>query len=455
MNRPSPRRGVNPRRHVSRAIALGVASLVGVAGSPLGMAHAASDPAISNARTSLISVSSAGLQGSDYRSEAFAVSASGRYVAFTSAASNLVPGDTNETWDVFVRDRWVGTTTRISESSTGAQANSSSYGLTMTPDGRYVVFASDATNLVRGDTNGALDAFLWDRRSGMTSRISVSNTGGQVNASSYEAVISGDGRYVAFSSDASDVVAGDTNQAWDVFVRDRVAGTTRRVSLTVTSGQSNSGSASPAISADGRYVTFASDASNLVRGDTNNVGDIFVRDQWTNSTSRVSLSTGGGQANSGSASGGMSVDGRHVVFTSEASNLVRDDTNSFGDIFVRDLWTNTTSRVSVSTTGDQSNEHSYGPAMNADGRYITFTSDATNLAPGDTNSFGDIFVRDLWTNTTSRVNLSATGDQSNEYSYGPAINSDGRYIAFSSYASNLVASDTNNLGDVFLRDRLG
>jgi TolB protein len=430
---------------------VGVASLVGVAASPLGVAYAAPDPATSNAGTSLISVSSAGRQGSDYRSEAFAVSASGRYVAFTSAASNLVPGDTNETWDVFVRDRWASTTRRISESSTGAQANSSSAGLSMTPDGRYIVFASDATNLVPGDTNSAFDAFVWDRRSGTTSRVTLSETGGQVNASSNEAVISGDGRFVAFSSDASDVVAGDTNQAWDVFVRDRSAGTTRRVSLTVTGGQSNGGSASPAISADGRYVTFASDASNLVRGDTNNVGDVFVRDQSADTTSRVSLSTGGGQANSGSASGGMSVDGRHVVFTSEASNLVRGDTNSFGDIFVRDLWTNTTSRVSVSTTGAHSNEHSYGPAMNADGRYITFTSDATNLVPGDTNGFGDIFVRDLWTNTTSRISVTTTGAQSNEYSYGPAINADGRYIAFSSYASNLVASDTNNVGDVFLR----
>lgn len=390
-----PIRSISRRRSSTGMVIVCVAGLVVLAGSSLGTAQAASGRAAASSSTTLISVSSGGEQGVDYRSEALAVSASGRYVAFTSAASNLVPGDTNETWDVFVRDRWAATTARISESSAGVQANSSSYGLMMSPDGRYILFGSDATNLVRGDTNAAFDVYLWDRRSGLTSRVSLSDSGGQLNASTYGGAISADGRYVTFNTAASDVGGGrDANEASDVFVRDRVAGTTRRVSQSNGGGQANGASDSSAISADGQFVTFTSEASNLVRGDANGFADIFVWDRRTSTTSRVTRSADGRGTDNGSTLGGINSDGRYITFTSDASNLVAGDTNGFGDIFLWDRQTDTISRMSLTTAGGQSNDYSYAPAINADGRYVAFSSYASNLVPTDTNNLVDAFLRD-------------------------------------------------------------
>jgi TolB protein len=346
-------------------------------------------------RTSRVSVSSTEDQATEFRSEAFSVSGDGRYVAFTSAAPNLVAGDTNETWDVFVRDRLAGTTTLVSMSSTGDQGNSSSFGQTMSPDGRYVTFASDATNLVPGDTNAAFDAFLHDRLAGTTSRISVSSAGAQANAGSFDPAISPDGRYVAFTSDAFNLVLGDTNNVGDVFVRDRQLGTTTRVSVSTSGRQANNGSAVSAMSAHGRYVAFTSDASNLVPGDTNNISDVFIRDRQLGTTTRVSVSTSGGQADNASYNPRISADGRYVAFTSDASNLVPGDTNNIGDVFIRDRRAETTNRVSVSSRGAQGNDYSYGPAINVDGRFVAFSSLASNLVPGDTNNVGDAFLRSL------------------------------------------------------------
>jgi Tol biopolymer transport system component len=206
-----------------------------------------------------------------------------------------------------------------------------------------------------------------------------------------------------------------------------------------------------AISADGRHVAFTSDASNLVPGDTNDVGDVFVRDRRSATTARVSVSTGQTQANNTSIGSTISADGRHVAFTSEASNLVPGDTNDVGDVFIRDRQLGTTARVSVSSTRSQGNNASYDPRVSADGRYVAFTSDASNLVHRDTNDIGDVFIRDRGASKTARVSVSSTRTQSNDYSYGPAINIDGKFVAFSSNASNLVSGDTNGVGDAFLR----
>ncbi len=206
-------------------------------------------------------MSSNGAEGND-QSRDPAISSDGRYVAFGSDASNLVSGDTNAARDVFVRDRKLGTTRRVSVSSTETQGNSVSFGLpAISSDGRYVAFGSDASNLVPGDTNRSADVFVRDRKLGTTRRVSVSSTETQGNSpvSFGPPAISSAGRYVAFGSDASNLVSGDTNGSADVFVRDRKLGTTRRVSVSSTGAQGDSGSFGPVISSRGRYVSFSSD----------------------------------------------------------------------------------------------------------------------------------------------------------------------------------------------------
>lgn len=344
-----------------------------------------------------VSVSSAGLEGNtssgNTGGQPSSVSSDGRYVAFDSAASNLVLGDTNLAIDVFVRNLVAGTTTRVSVDSTGAQANGHSTAPSTSADGRYVAFESSASNLVPSDTNGVTDMFLRDLAAGTTSRVSVDSTGGQANGNSRSPSTSPDGRYVAFDSAASNLVLGDTNLATDVFVRDRVAGTTTRVSVDSQGVQGLGGSFRPSISSGGGFIAFDSQASNLVLGDTSGF-DVFVRDLGAGTTTRVSMNETGGQANGNSVGPSISRDGRYVAFGSAASNLVVGDTNLATDVFVRDRVAGTTSRVSVDATGGQANGGSWHPSISADGRYVTFPSTASNLVPGDTNGAPDVFRYD-------------------------------------------------------------
>ncbi|MCY2993852.1 MAG: hypothetical protein NTY19_39145, partial [Planctomycetota bacterium] len=362
------------------------------------------------------------------------ISADGRYVAFRSDASNLVSGDSNGWADIFVRDMLSHTTSRVSVDTAGTQANGFSEDPSISADGRYVAFRSNASNLVSGDTIGSTDIFVRDTLSNTTSRVSLDTAGNQANNVSLTQSISADGRYVAFMSGASNLVSGDTNFSIDIFVRDTLSNTTSRVSVDTAGTQANSDSYTPSISADGRYVAFESQASNLVSGDTNGTRDIFVRDRQSNTTSRVSLDTAGNQANNFSLTQSISADGRYVAFMSGASNLVSGDTNGTPDIFVRDTLSNTTSRVSVDTAGTQANRfRSDSPSISADGRYVAFQSDASNLVSGDTNDSRDIFVRDTLEASTQAVSV---GDpllpfQSRYTSADtPSISADGRYVAF-------------------------
>jgi Tol biopolymer transport system component len=351
----------------------------------------------------------------------------------------------------------MGQTTRISVSSTGGQANGHSGSPAISADGRYVAFHSAATNLVLGDTNGSEDIFVHDRVTAETARVSVSTGGGQANGGSASPAISADGRYVAFHSWATNLVPGDTNGVDDIFVHDRVTGETARVSVSSDGAQANSDSWSPAISADGCYVAFHSRANNMVPGDTNNAWDIFVHDRATGATSRVSVSSAGAQSNGLSRSASISADGRYVAFSSTAANLVPGDTNGLDDIFVHDRATGETARVSVSSDGAQATGFSQGsfwPAISADGRHVAFSSTATNLVPGDTNDVTDIFVHDRVTGETARVSVSFDGAQATGgESWWSSISADGRYVAFQSGATNLVLGDTNFVIDVFVRDR--
>jgi Tol biopolymer transport system component len=404
-------------------------------------------------RTQRVSVGSAGVQGNGQSGSLYApsVSADGRYVAFDSVASNLVAGDTNGFQDVFVRDRKLHKTIRVSVSSAGAQGDNASYLASISANGRYVAFVSDAGNLVAGDTNGYSDVFVRDRKLHKTYLVSVDSTGVQGNSYSFTPSISANGRYVAFVSDASNLVPGDSNSSSDVFVRDRKLHKTYLVSVDSTGVQGNSYSDEPSISADGRYVAFRSFAGNLVSGDSNGYLDVFVRDRKLHKTVRVSVDSAGLQGNSFSDSPSISADGRYVAFRSFAGNLVSGDSNNASDVFVRDRKLHKTVRVSLSTAGVQGNGGSGDPAISANGRSVAFDSGASNLVAGDSNAYVDVFVRDRKLHKTSLVSVDSAGIQGNNDSFGPAISADGRYVPFDSNASDLVAGDTNGYQDIFVR----
>ena len=410
--------------------------------------------------TLLVSVSSSEEQQnqSNYIS---AISADGRYVAFESEASNLVAGDTNGSMDFFVRDRVLGTTERVSVSSSGQQSDSTATGflprfLSMSPDGRFVTFTTDATNLAVGDTNGTWDVYIRDRQLGITERVSVDSNEVGGNGQCWESATSADGRTIAFRSAATNLVPNDVNGWTDIFVRDRLAGTTERVSIRSDGLPANSNNQNVSISADGRYVAFQSYATNIVFGDTNGFPDIFVRDRVAGTTTRVSLGLGGAQADSSCLMGSISADGRFVAFESSASNLVAGDTNGVWDVFVVDRQTGTTERVSVTTAGTQTFDGSYpiqypAPSLSADGRFVAFTSESPALVPGDNNNVLDVFLRDRTLGTTQRVSVGDEGAEANSLSLYPSVAGGGRYVSFCSAASNL-AVDTNNKTDIFVRD---
>lgn len=392
-------------------------------------------------------------RAADRESTAPSMSADGRFTAFASAASNLVPGDTNGCSDVFVYDRQSGAIERVSMTAAGGEGNAASRAPTLSADGRYVAFESDAANLAPGDTNGTTDVFVFDRYTGVVGRGSVASDGSQGNSYAVHPSISADGRYTAFESSASNLVPGDTNGASDVFVFDRQNQTVQRVSVAETGTQGNAFSVHPSLSGDGRYVTFESEASNLVPGDTNGARDVFVVDRQTQVTERLSVAADGTQGNSYSVSPSVSADGRYVAFESNASNLVPGDGNGLRDVFVYDRLVQTIQRVSVSDEGAQGNGNGGRPSISADGRFVAFESAASNLVPGDTNGTSDVFVFDRQTHTTQRVSAANGGAEGNGGSQRPSISGDGRFIALESEAANLVSADANGLTDAFLYDR--
>jgi Tol biopolymer transport system component len=375
----------------------------------------------------------------------------GRFVAFVGDAANLVAGDTNGCGDVFVHDMLTGATTLASVSSLGQQANAPCIFPSISADGRFVAFASIASTLVSGDTNAHVDVFVHDLLTGSTRLASHDSVGVPGNGDSYSPSISADGRYVAFASDANDLVPGDVNVASDVFVHDMLTGATTRVSVAFGAGLPDGPSRYPSISADGRLIAFESDATNLVPGGT--VGTkVFVRDLQTETTIQASVSSAGVSANGVSLNPSISADGRFVAFWSYAFNLAPGDTNNTLDVFVHDLQNGETTRVSVDSNGLEANNTSAYPRLSADGRFVAFASLATNLVPGDTNGQQDVFVHDRLTGATTRVSVDSSGVQSNGNNYQSVISADGRYVAFTS-SGNLVADDTNGVADVFVRDR--
>ncbi len=383
--------------------------------------------------------------------EEIAISGNGRYVAFVSNSPDLVAGDMNGKQDVFVRDRLTNTTRRISLNSLGEEANDHSFYPSISADGRYVAFESWASNLYP-ECIGR-NVFVHDLQTGLTICASLNSSGVGGDNISDRPAISADGRYIVFKSFATNLVSGDTNSLGDVFVFDIFTRTILRASVSSTGVQGNSYSDNAAISGDGRYVAFWSHATTLVADDTNGARDIFVRDTLTNTTTRVSVDSSGTQGNGTSFYPSISEDGRYVVFASNATNLVDGDTNGQMDVFVRDTQEMTTARVSVSSGNTQGNNTSTFPAISGDGRFVAFESSATNLVSNDTNVWIDIFVRDLLTSITTRVSVSSEGTQSDGDSNYAALSSSGRYVTFESHATNLAdPAAPNRYVDAFVHE---
>ncbi|MDO8950730.1 MAG: zinc ribbon domain-containing protein [Actinomycetota bacterium] len=415
--------------------------------------------AVSVAATTRVSVNSAGELENEFSHQP-AISADGRYVAFFSPSSNLVPGDTNDNWDVFVHDRRTGETTRVSVDSAGAQLSAYSSWPSISGDGRYVAFMSNPlTN--RYHIEGPDDVFVHDRQTGTTTLVSVPteempNGGGRMPS------ISADGRYVAFeayyfNAEAyeNDAPSASGNQ---IFVRDLRTAATSKAVYTTTGAPSFGDNEAPSISADGRYVAFSSD-DVLDPRDTNRGDDIYVRDLQVGTTTLVSVDSQGTPAqpveagrsfSSGNPS--ISADGRYVAFDSTAANLVPGDTNETADVFVHDCQMGTTTRVSVDSAGVEGDGDSMSPSVSADGRYIAFWSNASNLVAGDPG-YADIFVRDVQTGTTTRVSEGSNTQTDGASDPSPSISADGRYVAFCDQGHDLVPErNAYGYSNTYVRD---
>jgi len=400
-----------------------------------------------------VSVDSDGLEAAGASGRG-AISADGRYVAFDSEAPDLVPGDSNGTSDVFVHDRSTGQTTRVSVDSAGNQATGISRGPAISADGRWVTFASDAPDLIPVDGNVVRDVFLHDMTTGATTRVSVDSNGIGADDFSGGPAISADGRFIAFATAATnlDLILADSNGVTDVYVHDRQSGDTRRVSFKLNGTQLNLDCFAVEINADmtggvdGRFVVYSIGGAG-----------VFLYDRQAAATEKISVKNDGNDGNGDSEYAGISGDGRYVAFRSSSSDfdLLQPDTNGANDIFLRDRQAGTTQRVSLNTSGVEANAYCGEPAISADGRFVGFQSDADNLDPTDTNAARDFFLRDLTDGTTERISLDEFGNEG-QGDLGPvtlAINEDGRFVVFTSEANDLVDGDANGAADIFVRAR--
>ncbi len=464
-----------------------------------------------SAAMSIASVSSSGVQG-DADSLSSAISGDGRYVVFASNANNLVPNDQYGQQDIFRFDRLTCTTVRVSEAPDGTSANGNSDYPTISSDGRYIAFSSNAFNLMSGPIQVEPAIYVRDmqmstmRRFASSSIINVYpqisddgayllygstvydlSTNQQVSVLTLglNATLSGNRRYIAFYSNLN-LVSDDTKNNYDLYVYDIQNQHYDRI----TPDGAAAFSSRLSISNDGRYVAFISPENNLVPNDTNGTWDVFVHDRVIGQTIRVSIASDGTQANGSSQSATISGDGRYVVFTSKANNLVAGDGDDLYDVFVHDIPNAQTYKISVGLNGTLADGDSSGyyASISDDGSYITFTSYAKNLIEGDINGSNDVFVAQLAayappppenplptatitplppatlgapvgnftcnpSASMSMVSVNANGTQANASSIFSYISSTDRYIAYESLASNLVSDDTNGRYDVFVFDR--
>ncbi|AET66132.1 cell wall-binding protein [Desulfosporosinus orientis DSM 765] len=393
----------------------------------------------------LLSISSTYVPGNGTSNHP-SVSADGNYVAFSSTADNLAGYDNNQVTDIFVRNRLTGETECVSVSSGGTRGDGNSFFPSISGDGRYVVFESYGSGLVAGDSNNVCDIFLHDRQQDTTILVSKAFDGSWANNASYKPFISTDGRYIVFSSRASNLVEEDTNNNLiKIFLFN-----TQTQEISRISANSDGDCDYPMISADNRYIVYSSTATNLVSGDENGVEDVFCYDREKGLTTLVSVAYDGSQSKGASQNPSISANGRYIAFWSDATNIVNGDINNSSDVFVRDREAGTVTLVSVNSDGLQGNGYSFNSIISSDGRYVAFTSDADNLIDCDSNDVTDVFVHDIQSGQTICVSEEPEGAPGNGFSDEPCLSLDGSYITFSSGANNLVSQDVNELTDVFI-----
>jgi hypothetical protein len=382
---------------------------------------------------SLITSNSDGTQsnGGFWRPEA-SISGDGNLVVFASYASNLVKNDTNGTYDIFIYNRTHNTIAIASNNYSGVQANGGSLTCGITVDGKYIIFESGATNLTLNDDNNQSDYFIKNIETKSILKItSQLKTNYEFSSQSN---INGTGQYVVFSSTAK-LTPDDDSYSSDIFLYDSKINNISKIFQNASD---------PSISSDGRFITFVQ-ANN----------DIYLKDNATGSITNICVNTNGDKANGSSFEPVISGNGKFIIFKSYASNLVGNDTNNLPDIFIRNLDSWSITRVNTNSAGNQANGESYFPAsISADGGVIVFSSSASNLVPNDTNNADDIFLRDLGTGVIKRISNGFKGDQANSRCVLPTISSNGRYISFTSQASNLVSNDTNGQDDIFIYDNV-
>jgi Tol biopolymer transport system component len=398
-----------------------------------------------------------------------AISENGRYVVFDSSAGNLVKGGVPGIQNIYLYDQQTHKTGLIFDGANGTPNPFKSSSPTISPDGRYVYFESNTTNIA-GSVGWQI--FRYDRKTGKIILVAVPLYGTRPDGDSSGAATSETGRFVAFMSWASNLIKDDQNQLPDIFVKDMFQNKISLVTISSTGDKSNGFSSTASISSDGRYVAFSSSATNLVPDDTNNAGDVFVHDLKTGMTERVSVSSKGQQADGNSESPTISGDGRYVGFISLATNLVAGDTNGVVDVFVHDRRTGKTERVSVSSSGQQQAfgglNYSGGydqVSLSSNGRFVSFVSQATNFAKGIAinpcnnkiwpidRPCENIYLRDRQTGKTSIVSISKGNKSGNDDSFFPSLSQNGQWIVFASDAGNLVDKDTNGQSDIFLYHR--
>ena len=414
-----------------------------------------SAPAGEDAMSVSLTRRSEGLAAQDFNGQsdyADLSSGDGVYIVFSTDAANSFLGDSNGVSDIWRQNGQSGALERVSSSATGGATDGASFSPVISADGRYVAFASLATNLTLNDGNGFADVFCKDMITGAVLIVSAAPDRLSANSVSLAPAISADGRYIAFLSAANNLVADDTNYSMDVFRTDMLTLKTLRVNLAAGGTEASAGAMNaPSISADGRFIAFDSTAANLTGFDSNNRDDVFVKDMLTGAITRASEGPNG-ESLTGRLEGilkpAISADGRYVVFATSTAMLI-SDSNGVADIYRKDLWTGAIVRVSTGSGGNQGNAASFDADISADGRYVSFTSQASNFVAGDTLLSADIFRKDLLTGALLLISRTANGVPAFGQSTHAAISSDGATIAFASTAGTLVTADTNFLQDVF------
>lgn len=411
------------------------------------------------ATLSRVNVKADGAEATGGNSFAGAVSGDGKRVVFATLANNLDPADTNAVVDVYLKDLNTGALTLVSIGPNGV-GNASSNLPQISNDGNFVAFVSTATNLLanNADTNGVADVFVYKVADATLERVSVSSAGDQAIGASGAGVcaancfsLSADGRYVAFESLAANLAAPDNDTLSDIFRRDRQTGTTILISQTTagTVGGGTIGSNRPSISADGRFIAFES-SRILEASDTNSTGDIYLRDVTAGTTTRVNTSASGGFTTTGfSARPSISDDGKLVAFRSLSNELVPGDNSSVNqrDLFVKD--TNSGAIGRITPAGAEPNGDSNELSLSGDGKVLVFHSAASNFVAGDSNNFLDVFRVVLATGAIERISVANAGTEGGNDSSFPSTNVDGNVTVFESIANNLVANDTNTRTDIF------